>query len=206
MSKTTSNSKVKELVFLAVLIALVVFMTLTGFAYIPINAVFKITLLTIPVAISGIVCGVQGGAILGTVFGLTSFSTCVFATDPFGAILFGISPIKTFIFCVIPRILCGLIPALIYKSMKNKNIAIPISCTLTAVLNTVGFLTTLWLCFGNDLLNNAQVVEFFTAGGISITGILSLFVVFAGVNAIIEAASNLVIGTAATKVVLKLWK
>ncbi len=55
----------------------------------------------------------------------------------------------------------------------------------------------LWLIFGNAFINDAKLIELL--GGAVIENLKMLFIAFAGVNAIIEAAVGLVFGTAICK-------
>lgn len=202
MKKNLSN-KTHDLVVIAILTAIIIFMTLTGLAYIPLTPLLKITLLTIPVTIGGVILGPKTGLFLGGIFGLTSLATCVFGMDAFGVILFGINPIYTTITCVVPRLMCGVIPAYIYKALKKKKIGLPITCVATPVLNTVMFMTALWLFFGNNIATDPQIIAMM---GKSIKGFIAIFISLAGLNAVIEAIAGLIIGTAICQVTLKLWK
>lgn len=198
--RSTINPWVIELTMTAIFATLIILMTFTPIGYIPIGPV-KMTLLTLPVAIGSIVLGKRSGLILGTLFGLTSFYTC-FGLDAFGNILLGINPVFTFIMCVIPRVLCGFIPALIYqgiskKGTKNTLIAIPVAAASTAIINTLLFITALWALFGN----NATVQEL-----LGTNNLITMFVTIAGINGLIEIAVNIVIGTAICKPLVEIKK
>lgn len=191
--RSTINPTVVEMTMTTLLAALIVLMTFTPIGYIPLGPV-KMTLLTLPVAVGSIVLGARSGIILGTIFGLTSFYTC-FGLDLIGVALMSINPFLTFIMCVVPRILCGFLPALIYKAIskngtKNTMLAIPVAGASVAVINTLLFLGSMWLFFGNNL---TDVV------GATIDNIFVLFALFAGTNGLIEIAVNIVVGTAICK-------
>ena len=70
------------MVQLAVLIAIMLILAFTPLGYLRIGPL-AISLMTIPVVIGAMILGPAGGAVLGLVFGLTSFYQC-FAGDPFG--------------------------------------------------------------------------------------------------------------------------
>lgn len=190
-NKKNNREWIVEMTLTAVLAALIILMTFTPIGYIPIG-VLKLTLLTLPVAVGSIVLGQRSGIILGFVFGISSFITC-FGLDPLGVALMGISPILTAIMCIAPRVLCGLLPALIYKWIgKDKIISIPIAATSTAVINTVLFLSAMWVFFGanlNEIAGRNNIVQ--------------LFFVFPALNALIEAGVCLIAGTAICKVLIK---
>lgn len=196
--RTTVNPKVIELTMTAILATLIILMTFTPIGYIPIGPV-KMTLLTLPVAIGSIVLGARSGLILGTLFGISSFCTC-FGLDPFGNILLGINPVFTFIMCVIPRVLCGFLPALIYKAIskngtKNTMVAIPVAAASTAIINTLLFITALWGLFNNNLTSLLGTNNLFT-----------MFATIAGINGLIEIAVNIVVGTAICKPLIEIKK
>lgn len=198
--KSTVNPLVVEMTMTALLAALIVLMTFTPIGYIPIGPV-KMTLLTLPVAVGSIALGMRSGIILGTLFGLTSFYTC-FGMDFVGVGLMAINPFLTFVMCVVPRVLCGLLPALIYKaisknSTKRTMLAIPVAGASVAIINTVLFLSSMWLFFGENL---SDVV------GVAIDNIFALFALFAGTNGLIEIAVNIVAGTAICKPLIHIKK
>lgn len=189
--KSTINPLVVEMTMTAVLAALIILMTFTPIGYIPLGPV-KMTLITLPVAIGSIVLGWRSGLILGGVFGFTSFYTC-FGMDALGNIFLGINPFFTFVMCVVPRLLCGLLPALIYKAIsangtKRAMLAIPVSGASVAIINTVLFLSSMWLFFADQL---SELV--------GVSNIFALFAVFAGTNGLVEIAVNIVVGTAICK-------
>lgn len=191
--RSTVSSVVVEMTMTAVLAALIILMTFTPIGYIPIGPV-KMTLLTLPVAVGSIVLGRRSGLILGAIFGLTSFYTC-FGLDAVGVALMGINPFYTFLMCVVPRLLCGYLPAVIYGAIskserKFKLLAIPVAAASVAIINTVLFLGLMWLFFGDNLSDTM---------GIAIDSIFMLFAVCAGTNGLIEIAVNIVVGTAICK-------
>lgn len=191
--KSTINPLVVEMTMTAVLAALIILMTFTPIGYIPIGPV-KMTLITLPVAIGSIVLGWRSGLILGSIFGLTSFYTCL-GMDALGVALMGINPFLTFVMCVVPRVLCGFLPALIYKAIssngtKRTMLAIPVAGASVAIINTALFLGSMWLFFSDSL---SELV------GVAIDNIFMLFALFAGTNGLIEIAVNIVVGTAICK-------
>ena len=63
----------------------------------------EITFLMVPVTLGAILLGPAAGAVLGGVFGLTSFATC-FSVSGFGDVLLSINPVFTFLVCVPTRL------------------------------------------------------------------------------------------------------
>ncbi len=191
--RSTIKPWVVEMTMTAILAALIILMTFTPIGYIPLGPV-KMTLLTLPVMVGSVVLGARSGIILGSIFGLTSFYTC-FGMDFVGMGLLSINPFLTFVMCFVPRVLCGWLPALIYKAIsqngtKRTMLAIPVAGASVAIINTVLFLSSMWLFFGNSL---SEVV------GVEINNIFALFALFAGTNGLIEIAVNIVVGTAICK-------
>jgi len=110
---SSSANRTRTLTTLGILTAIILVMTFTPLGYIKTMGL-EITLLHIPVILGAALTGPAGGMVLGAVFGFTSFFQC-FGLSTFGTTLFSINPAGTFIVCVIPRILLGLVAAYIYR-------------------------------------------------------------------------------------------
>ena len=76
----------KYLVEMALLVAIILLMAFTPIGYIK-TAGLEITLIVVPVAVGAVTLGPTAGAILGGVFGITSFIQC-FGMSTFGVALF----------------------------------------------------------------------------------------------------------------------
>lgn len=90
------------MVQLAVLIAIMLILAFTPLGYLRIGPL-AISLMTIPVVIGAMILGPAGGAVLGLVFGLTSFYQC-FAGDPFGAALVAMNPFSLSWYVSLPEL------------------------------------------------------------------------------------------------------
>lgn len=186
-----SRSKTLYLVQLALLTAILLLMAYTPLGYLRVGTI-EITFLMLPVAIGAIIIGPSAGAILGGIFGVTSFIQC-FGTSPFGVALFAINPVFTFIICMVPRILAGWIPGLIFRAMNRKksNIWAYAAASFAApILNTVLFVGTLLVLFGQT--------DFIRSFGDTTWAIIVLLV---GVNGLIEAPVCGILSTAISKAV-----
>ncbi len=174
-----------KMVRMAVLVAIIILMSFTPLGYLKIG-VIEISFLMIPVAIAGIILGPAAGAFMGGIFGLTSFIQC-FGMSPFGAALLNINPIFTFILCMIPRILAGWLPGLIFKALSgSKALRVTgafIASLSAAVLNTVFFVGGLILMFGNT--------DYIKSFGETAWDVVVLLV---STNALIEAIVCTVVG------------
>ncbi len=179
----------REMVTSAMLCAILLVMSFTPLGYLNIGPL-AISFNMIPVAIAAIALGPVGGAILGGMFGLTSFLQClgIGGTSAMGVILFEISPFLAFVQRFVPRLLAGLACGYIYRGVKKLSNA-TLACFATgfsaALLNTVLFMSALVLLFGNteyvqNLIGGRNVIVFVFA--------------FVGINAVVEmiAASAIV--------------
>lgn len=175
---------------LAMLSAIIIIMSFTPLGYLKVGFL-SITFLTIPVVIGAIMLGPIDGAILGAVFGATSFAQC-FGLEPFGTTLLSIDPVLTFLLCLIPRILIGFTTGYALKSFKKiqiNQIATYVLSSLTGVLtNTVFFLGFVFLFFGRT--------DYIQSFGDSF---LKILIALAGTNAITEAVVCTIIAAILTK-------
>ena len=191
-SLQTSNklSKTKKIALYGILSAIIIIMSFTPLGFLKIGT-FSITFLPIPVAVGAAILGPYGGLFFGSLFGLISFLQC-FGLDPQGVILLEINPVYTFILCVVTRALmglcCGLIFKLIAKIDKTKIISFIVSSFSAAFLNTVFFLFTFTVLFGDG-----EISERF---GASVSTIL---VTVVSLNGIVEAIVCTAVGFAVSK-------
>ena len=184
-----------KITLIALFIAIIFVMDFTPIGYIT-TGYFSITLMTLPVAIGAVCTGIEGGVILGAVFGLTSFLQCFgigYFIDPSGAALFNISPTRTVILCFIPRILAGFLTALIFhvitKYTRKDFIPISVSCAAMPVMNTIFFLTSFYYLFRSTYLKSTPIKD------VLMTAI--------SLNGLFEFSITLIAGTVICKVVYK---
>jgi uncharacterized membrane protein len=192
---TTTNFRTMRMVQLALFTAIIILMAFTPIGYIRTPAL-SISLIVIPVTVGAIVLGPTSGAILGGVFGITSFIQC-FGIDPFGVALLGINPILTFILCLVPRILMGWLSGILFvllkKVDKTKVFSYAVTCFTGSLLNTILFMSTLVLFFYNTDFIQGMVS---TTGA---TNALTFVIALVSFNFLIEAGVNLVAGGAVSK-------
>lgn len=195
-----NSKKLLKLTVNAVFIAIIAVMSFTPLGYLRLGAV-EISLLAIPVAFGGAVMGVGSGALLGLAFGVSSFIQC-FGMSAFGTAIMGVSPVSTFIICIIPRVLMGAGSALVYKLLKGKNVQDNVSSLISfltaAVLNTLFFVGSFIVLFGNTELYAGLETQFAT------TNIVAFFAAFVGLNGLVEAVASGVFGGVVGKVISKL--
>lgn len=175
----------------AVFIAIIAVMSFTPLGYLKFGIV-EISLLAIPVAFGGTLLGKWGGLLLGAAFGASSFIQC-FGASTFGATLLSISPVKTFIVCMLPRMALGFFSAWIFEAMSkkvNSSVSGIVSFLAAAVINTVGFVGLLAAFF-----YNTEYIQS-VAESLGATNIIVFAALFAGTNALIEAAASAACGAA----------
>lgn len=193
--RTISNVRTLKMVQLALLTAIIIILAFTPIGYI--NMVgLSITLVGIPVIIGAITLGPVAGAILGAVFGLTSFARA-FGLEPFGTMLFGINPIGTFITCMVPRILMGWLTGLIFQALqrfdKTKFVSYVLTSISGALLNTILFMGILMIFFYNTKEIQDMAVNY------NVTNVVALIVAMVGINAVAESIASGILGTAISK-------
>ena len=194
---TLTSGKTVRLTLYGLLTGILILMACTPLGYLNIGPL-AITFNMIPVAIAAITLGPAGGAIIGAVFGMTSFLQClgVLGMSGMGAATFAISPFLTFVQRMLPRVLDGFLLGYIYRFMKKHSAAFP-ACAVTgffaAFLNTLMFMGLLVLLFGNT-----AYVKNLMGGHNVIVGVCLMI----GVNAIFEMlASTLITGAVGTALV-----
>lgn len=183
------KQNVGRLTVAGMLVALEVILAFTPLGYLKIG-LLSITFMTIPIIIGSITSGVGVGALLGLTFGVTSFVQC-FGMDAFGTALFQISPVFTFIMCVVTRTLMGLLCALIYRGLgKTKLPETPksgIAAFSAPFLNTAFFMVCLIGFFWNT-----DFIQSIAQG----KNVLAFLVALVGVNGLVEWVVCTAVGTA----------
>ena len=185
------KTKTLKLAQLALLVAIVLVMAYTPLGYLR-TLGLEISFLMIPVTIGAIVLGPVEGAILGLVFGLTSFATC-FGSSPFGVALLAINPVYTFIGCVVTRVLAGFVTGLIFKVIKKIKFSYEITSLLGPVFNTLFFMSALVLFFYNTEFIQSVAASFGT------TNPFAFVIAFVGLQGLVEAVACCVIASIISK-------
>ena len=192
--KQTSGTR--RLTQLALLAALLLVMNFTPLGYLQVGPL-SMSLMSIPVAIGAMLMGPVDGAILGGVFGATSFLQAVQGTSAMGAALFAYSPVGSFVVCFVARVLVGLCCGLVYQGMRKilpgkEKVCAAVGGFSAAFLNTVFFMGFLVLLF----YSSPYVQGLVEALGVS--NPLSFVVAVVGVQAIVEWAACCVVAAAVT--------
>ena len=183
---------------MALLTAIIVLLAFTPIGYIR-TLGLEITLIVVPVTVGAVTLGPAAGAVLGAVFGITSFIQC-FGMSPFGAVLLGINPFSTFIVCVVSRVLMGWLTGLIYQGLQKvkpvRKISVVIANLCGPLLNTFFFMGTLI-----GLFYQTEYIQGL-AESMGASNALAFVVAFVGVNGVVEAAVCFIVGSAVSKALL----
>lgn len=184
-------SKTKGMVQVALFAALIILLAFTPFlGYIPLGFT-RATIIHIPVIIGSLVLGPKKGAILGGVFGLTSFinntmnpTVTSFVFTPFYSLGEYSGGIGSVIICFVPRILVGVVPFFVYQFFKKHSkgqistaglIAAGLSGALT---NTLLVMNLIFLFFRD---------AYASANGVASNAVYGFILSIIGINGVPEA-------------------
>ncbi len=206
MNKMNSrqSGNVRTLTQLALLTAVVLVMSATPLGYIRVGPL-TMSLLTVPVAIGAMLTGPVGGAWIGFVFGMTSFSNAINGTGGLTAYAFQENPLACFVTCVVARVACGLCCALLYRAVvkllpgREKTTCV-IGALSAPLLNTLFFMSCL-LGFFYQMEQIQNMIETF-----GVSNPLSLAFAMIGLQGLIEAVVCGVVASAVTVPVRKFLK
>lgn len=185
------NGKVKRMVGIGLLMALVVVMQLLS-GVIPPVAGFPISLVLIPIVLGSAAFGPGAGALLGATFGLVVFINCVTGADPGGQMVFQAGPVLCFLVVMAKGTLAGFGSGLVYKLLSGKNPYLAMLCAaiVCPVINTGVFVACMFAFF-IDVLS-------VWAGGTNLVGyVLSGLILM---NFLPELAINVVFSPAGQRI------
>ena len=191
-----NRTNTRWLTQLALLVAVLLVMNYTPLGYLQVGPL-SMSLLTIPVAIGAMTLGPVAGAILGGVFGTTSFVSALRTPSVMSAAMLQASPVGTFITCFVARVLVGLCAGWVYIGIKkllpkNTKLCCAVGAVATPLLNTFWFMLSLCVFFFNTEYVQSLCATFGTTNPF-------LFVcAFVGVQALIEAVGCGIVATLVT--------
>ena len=150
-----TGNRSRRTTLLGLLTAILMVLSMTPLGYLNIGPL-AISFNMIPVAVGAAALGPVGGAVLGAVFGMTSFLQClgIGGSSAMGVILFDINPLFAFIQRFVPRLVTGFLVGLIYKGVRKfakVHVAGGVAGFFAALLNTVLFMGALILLYGNTV-------------------------------------------------------
>ena len=207
MANKLIESKTKRLVILAVFSAIIAVMAFTV-GYIPLGFM-NATIIHIPVIIGAILLGPVEGGILGFVFGLTSLinntvrpNITSFVFTPF----YSLDPrfsgsFKSILICFVPRILIGVIAALLFRALMktklNKGVSLAITGFIGSMVNTIFVMGGIYFLYGESYAE---------AKGMGFSALFKVIMGVVGVNGVPEAIVAAILTTAITAPVMKYLK
>ena len=198
------KTNLRYLIELALLMAILLMMNITGLAMIPLPVQYA-SIMTVPVAVGAMMLGPLAGTVLGTTMGCISFYTAVktgFATMTLAGYSGATMIILTLVNTIVTRALMGFCTGWVFKAIqkidKTKTICYYVGGIAAPLLNTLFYMTVLVIVFlnapniaavlGEDLLYKLQhnAVLFVAA--------------YVGIQALIEAAVGCIISGSICKV------
>lgn len=198
------NTSLKYLTQLALLVAILLMMNVTGIAMIPLPGQY-LSIMTVPVAVGAMILGPLAGTILGTVMGCISFYTAIktgFATLTMAGYSGGLMVLINFLYTVPTRALMGCCTGWVFKLVnrvdKTRTVSYYLGGLLAPLLNTLFFMTAFVV-----VLLNAPTVEALLGAELlaKLQDNVVLFVAaYVGVQALIEAAAGCIISGSICKV------
>ena len=177
-----NNKQLKNLVLLALFVALIVLLGFTPLGLIPLGFI-NVTILCVPVIVGTLFMGWKNGLILGLAFGLTSFISALIKPSALVSTLMGASPLAVAVMSILPRLCVPLAAWGVYNLLcrKQKHIAVGVAAVAGSLTNTVLYLGLMLL--------------FYIMCGIDTAGVLSLIGGTALIAGSCEAAAAAVICT-----------
>ncbi len=201
--KNRRSDAVFRLAFLGLITAVMFIMAFTPLGYLK-TGFLSITFMTIPVIIAAVVLTPLDAAVVGGIFGLTSFIQAVTGASLLTNALFQVNPLFTIILCFVPRVLEGLLGGLLFRAIsrfdKTKLISYAAVSLAVPLMNTLFFMSTLFLLF----YNSEPIRKIAESKGAE--DVFTLLFAMVGINAVLEAVICFIIGTAITKALSVLIK
>lgn len=162
MANKKSHRQILFLTQFSILLAIEIIVCFTPLGTLPSLGTLSATLSHIPVIITAAILGVKAGALMGLAFGTCSFIYWSFVSP--GVYSFIYTPLYSLgefegnfgsiLICFVPRILIGVVTALVIKALegkfKRKAIPYAIAGLLGSLTNTLLVLGGVWLFFGQE--------------------------------------------------------
>ena len=188
----------RYLVELALFIAIILMMKITHLTSIPVGPL-NMTLTMIPIAIGAMLMGPLAGGVLGMIYGFTSLYDAISGGSPMTSFFFQISPVHTFILCVVLRTIVGIATGwlfrLIRKVDRTNTICYFIGGLAAPVFNTLLFMGYIVIVFyQTEFIQN-------TVAKLGATNPIMFIVLLVGVQGLLEALAGLVLGGSVAKAV-----
>ena len=157
------NAKIKRMVGIALLMAMVIVLQFVGSMIPPIGGTVSISLVLIPIIVGAAIYGPGAGAVLGLTFAVVTIINCITGADPGGAMVFQANPFLCILVVSGKSILCGVASGCVYMLLKKSNAYVAMLCAaiICPIVNTGTFVACMLLFFkpvlsawagGNDVM------------------------------------------------------
>lgn len=199
---------VRSMIQVALFGAIIVILAFTPFlGYIPLGFT-RATIIHIPVIIGSLLMGPKKGAVLGFVFGVTSFinntmnpTVTSFVFTPFYSLGEFSGGIGSLIICFVPRILVGVVPHYVYRGVKSLTKSEKVSSTGLILAGMSGALV-------NTLLVMNMIFVFFRdayakANGVAESAVYTFILSIIGINGVPEAIVAAIFTLCIGKILMK---
>lgn len=185
-----NKTNVRFLAQLGLLAAIEIVMKLIGLGSVPVGPLYM-SFLTVPIAVGAMTMGPAAGAILGAVFGLVSFKDALSGLGMTG-VFFQISPLNTFVLCVVMRVLMGWCVGLLFRVLRRvdrkKSWSYFVGALSAPLLNTIFFMGYIVLVFYKTDYIQERVAS------LGVANPLSFVVALVGVQGLIEIIVGCAVG------------
>lgn len=175
------NKDLFEMTVMSMMVALLLIQTFVPiFGYIPLGPI-DVTIVHITVILSAVLFGLKIGTAVGTIWGLLSMLRAFLQPTPFNIVF--LNPLIS----VVPRMLVGLVSALIFKFLKNKfpkHLGYAVTAGIGSLTNTILVLGSIYV-FASEVYANAL--------GISQTALLGALGTVVVTNGLIEVIASIII-------------
>ena len=185
------NQKIKRMVTLSLLAAIVVVLQMLG-GYFRIGPV-SLSLVLVPIVLGSALLGEKAGAFLGAVFSVVVIVYCVNGMDVGGAMVWNANPAICFLVVMAKGIMAGYLSGLVYKafSKKNRYLAMLLAAITAPVVNTGIFVSSLFIFF-------KDVLDVWAEGGNVVIYVLSGLVLL---NFVPELIINIMMSPASARLI-----
>lgn len=185
------KSNTRYLVELALFVAIILVMKLTGLTSIPVGPL-NMTLSMVPIAIGAMLLGPLAGGVLGMIYGFTSLYDAVSGASVMTGIFFQISPLNTVVLCVVMRVLVGIGTGWLFRLFRRidrtKTVCYFLGGLAAPLLNTLLFMGYIVLVFyRTDFVQERVAV-------LGASGPFMFVVLSVGVQGLVEAATGAIVG------------
>lgn len=207
-NNVSSTVKVRGMIQVALFGAIIVILAFTPFiGYIPLGFT-RATIIHIPVIIGSLLFGPKKGAILGLIFGATSFinntmnpTVTSFVFTPFYSLGEFSGGIGSLIICFIPRMLVGVVPHYVYKgvtcltrSEKVSSAGLILAGMSGALVNTLLVMNLIFVFFRD---------AYAQANGVAENAVYLFILSIIGINGVPEAIVAAVFTLCIGKILMK---